>query len=186
VKKDDPVATARLGVQEAQAALHRHDEKKDALNEKAARLTRQLDQATLQGDTQASERCAEGAGTTEKLLASLERVRRQLVAALADADTKLKQAEAAKAQAEIDALGQEMETLNGEITKTLEQVAALIEQHARFHAQASEAAGAHGLPSPPKHRWLLPRELIRSKGAEALRAALDLQHAVGMQAASAL
>jgi multidrug efflux pump subunit AcrA (membrane-fusion protein) len=95
------------------------------------------------------------------------------------AEAALTAAKKALAQSEVDAMAAELQAMSAKIVTALTEAARLVAEHERVGIAMREVAEKHALPTPPKCRWLLPRELVKSSGAELLRARLDVRHALG-------
>jgi chromosome segregation ATPase len=173
----DPVARAEREIERETAALKAHDAAKADLEKQLAEATDNLDAAE---DSQARVRQRRLVVEVREDLASYNRKRPKLVAAVKEAQAALRKAQQAAAQAQIDEMGRRLEKLGTGITEGLERVSALIDDHSRLRIECDGVARQFDLPSPPRRRWPLPPRLIRSSGGEALRDALDKGRALGL------
>jgi chromosome segregation ATPase len=181
-KENDPVAAARRSLEGAQAALAAHDAAKADLERQLAEATDSLDGAE---DSQARARLRRLVVEVREDLASYNRKRPKLVAAVKEAEAALRKMQQDAAQAQIAAISGRLDAHGKRITSLLEQVADEIAGHAALTIEMREIARGHDLPGPPAHRWLLPQSLIRSSAGAALRDALDRMRATGLPGAPA-
>jgi hypothetical protein len=184
-RQDDPVATARAALQEATAGLAAHDEKKLKLEEQAAKLTHDLDAATLVGDERTADALAAKLAATERRIGSLDRIRPQLVARVQEAEAKLREAEQEQALARETVRKQKAAALNERATKHWQELRRIRAEFRSLQEENTVDLQADGLPVRPLPRWLLDRGDVRAPEAEEIRNVIDTARLIGVQAVSA-
>lgn len=183
---EDQLAAAEKAVAEtqeriaaAQASLEQHDQERQSLSQESERLTAQLDEATLSGRTKELESLAARLGVLRERAASLDRTRGPRISALKAAEDQLAAARKEAARQEQATLIAQKSQLNGKITEVAKELARLLEEAEAVQGEIDNLAALHQLDRP-HGRLLLPRELIRSQGAEVLRNAIDETRAFGL------
>jgi len=172
----DPVVAAERALAEAQEALHKNLEEQQQRTKAVAELEEALGETPDGKDVLRSGAMIAVHTARLKRLARDERVLHQAVTA---AEAGLKQAEAARTQAEITGQDKTLDRLNGMIIEGLATMLKRIEEHEAVVSARDALAHAHDLPTPGRRRFLFTAPVLRSRGCELLRDRLDLRHALG-------
>ena len=176
----EPVAEAQQRVADAQAALEAHEDERRAVAREGELLTKDLDDATLAGQVKTMEVTASRLAVIRERAASLDRTRGQRVGAAKHAEDQLAAVQKEMAREEQAALIAKKAELNKQIAEKARELAVLLDSAEATQQQIENLAECFGLDRP-KGRLLLPKELVQSSGAEALRMAFDQARIYGLR-----
>lgn len=172
----DPVVRAEEQLNRARLALAETTRETSDRMSEADALRERIGERPDQREAQA---WAAAVIVHEARIAYLGKRRPALEAAVREAEVGLKEALAARAQAEITQQDETLDALNGQINAGLAAMLQAVEEHERIVAARDELAHQHDLPTPGRRRFLFAPATLRSKECAVLRDRLDLRYALG-------